>query len=92
MNVLRNDWAIENAKELTFKDDDFHCPTCKREFEAGDLDSKKVLMLEGFKNKINALADINTRGANLKSEKKLEIELKGIENRIITEILLLIVE
>jgi hypothetical protein len=49
-------------------------------------------MLEGFKNKINALADINTRGANLKSEKKLEIELKGIENRIITEILLLIVE
>jgi DNA repair exonuclease SbcCD ATPase subunit len=86
MNVLRNDWAIENAKELTFKDDDFHCPTCKREFEAGDLDSKKVLMLEGFKNKkSNALADINTRGANLKSEKEtLEIELKGIENRIIT--------
>jgi hypothetical protein len=41
-------------------------------------------MLEGFKNKkINALADINTRGANLKSEKKLrKIELKGIENRI----------
>jgi hypothetical protein len=26
---------------------------CKREFEAGDLDSKKVLMLEGFKNKKN---------------------------------------
>jgi hypothetical protein len=60
----------------------------KREFEAGDLDSKKVLMLEGFKNKkSNALADINTRGANLKSEKNLEIELKGIENRIILEIL-----
>jgi hypothetical protein len=46
-------------------------------------------MLEGFKNKkkSNALADINTRGANLKSEKNLEIELKGIENRIILEIL-----
>jgi hypothetical protein len=42
--------------------------TCKREFEAGDLDSKKVLMLEGFKNKKQCLADINTRGANLKSE------------------------
>jgi hypothetical protein len=56
MNVLRNDWAIENAKELTLKMTIFIVPICKREFEAGDLDSKKVLMLEGFKNKIQCLS------------------------------------
>jgi hypothetical protein len=47
------DWKCQR---INFKDDDFHCPTCKREFEAGDLDSKKVLMLEGFKNKIQCLS------------------------------------
>lgn len=83
---LRNEWGVENAKELTFNDDDFHCPTCKREFEAGDLDSKKTLMIEGFKNrKSNALTEINTRGGNLKNEKEsLETELQSIKSRIST--------
>ena len=83
---LRNEWGVENAKELTFNDDDFHCPTCKREFEAGDLDSKKTLMVEGFKNrKSNSLNEINTRGGNLKNEKEsLETELQTIKIRITT--------
>jgi hypothetical protein len=32
--------GVENAKELKFNDDDFHCPTCKRDFEA-DVEGKK---------------------------------------------------
>jgi hypothetical protein len=32
--------GVENAKELKFNDDDFHCPTCKRDF-AGDVEGKK---------------------------------------------------
>jgi hypothetical protein len=44
---------IENAKELTFKDDDLsHFVSVSFE----DLDSKKVLMLEGFKNKKSCLS------------------------------------
>jgi ubiquinone/menaquinone biosynthesis C-methylase UbiE len=34
------EWGVENAKELKFNDDDFHCPTCKRDFEAGDVEGK----------------------------------------------------
>ena len=84
MTALRSDWTGENARELTFNDNDFHCPTCKREFESGDVEGKKTKILTSFKTKkSNVLADINTRGANLKSEKEtLETELKGIEDRI----------
>lgn len=86
MNTLRTDWAAENAKELTFNDEDFHCPTCKREFEAGDIDGKKAEMLTNFRTKKqSALADINTRGGNLNTEKiALEAELKGLQERIDT--------
>jgi len=82
--TLRNNWAAENAKELNFNDEDFHCPTCKREFEAGDVEGKKAEMLANFKtNKVNALANINTSGANLNSEKTaLQAEAKGLEERI----------
>jgi len=84
--TLRTDWTAENAKELTFNDNDFHCPTCKREFEAGDIDGKKAEMLTNFKTKKNnALADINTKGANVGKEKTaLETELAGLIERIDT--------
>lgn len=83
---LRKEWETENAKELTFNDDDFHCPTCKREFEAGDVEGKKTEMLTGFKSeKAKALKAINTRGGNLKTEKEsLETELATIKGRIET--------
>ena len=84
MTALRSDWTGENARELTFNDNDFHCPTCKREFESGDVEGKKTEMLTSFKTKkAEALAGINVRGSNLSIEKtSLETELKGIEDRI----------
>ena len=84
--TLRTDWQVENAKELTFNDNDFHCPTCKRDFEAGDVEGKKAEMLTNFKTKKqNTLAEINSRGANLNNEKAaLETELKGLQERIKT--------
>lgn len=80
----RNDWGVENAKELTFNDDDFHCPTCKRDFEAGDVDSKKTEMLTNFKTgKSNKLAEIQKQGQALGLEKtNFEKELKTIQERI----------
>ena len=83
---LRNNWAIENAKELTFDDDDFHCPTCKREFESGDVEGKKTEMLATFRTKkAEVLADINTKGINLETEKtSLKTELETVKSRIET--------
>lgn len=84
MDDLRIKWQTENAKELTFNDNDFHCPTCKREFESGDVESKKAELLKTFSdNKQNSLVDINTQGSNLRIQKEnLEKELKTIQSRI----------
>ena len=78
---LRENWATENTKELTFNDNDFHCPTCKREFESGDLESKKTLLIENFKNDKNQkLAIINTKGLQLKGViERLTAEITAIE-------------
>ena len=83
---LRKEWANENAKELSFNDDDFHCPTCKREFESGDVEGKKTEMLNTFKKrKAEKLNEINIRGGNLKTEKEaVEKELETIQSRIET--------
>lgn len=80
----RECWGIENAKELTFNDNDFHCPTCKRDFEAGDVDSKKTEMLTNFKTeKANKLAEIQRQGKALGDEKAaIELEITTFNERI----------
>lgn len=85
---LRKEWANENSKELTFNDDDFHCPTCKREFESGDVEGKKTEMLTAFRTKkAEALTSINNRGVEISNEKKtLAAQLETINSRIETGI------
>ncbi|MES2796701.1 MAG: AAA family ATPase [Bacteroidota bacterium] len=80
----RNDWGVENAKELTFNDDDFHCPTCKRDVEAGDVENKKTEMLINFKTgKANNLERIQLQGKALSDEKEsFQKELKTLQERI----------
>lgn len=87
IETKRNDWAIENAKELTFNDNDFHCPTCKRAFESGDVETKKTEALANFKaNKTKALNEINASGKSLADEKaNKETEVKTLEERIQNE-------
>lgn len=61
---LREDWTNENAKTLTFNDEDFCCPTCKRAFEAGDAEAKKAELIANFKTKKQGiLTRINEVGA-----------------------------
>jgi hypothetical protein len=66
---LRAKWTTESANELIFKENEFHCPTCYRDFESGDIESKKAVLIANFKNsKALKLADINTQGLKLKGE------------------------
>jgi DNA repair exonuclease SbcCD ATPase subunit len=66
---LRAEWTEESSKELTFSNNDFHCPTCKREFESGNVEAKKTELLANFKNdKAFKLSAINTKGLKLKGE------------------------
>lgn len=48
IDTKRTDWNNENAKELKFDDSSFCCPTCKRDFEATDIKSKKSDMQSNF--------------------------------------------
>lgn len=84
MNGLRSQWETENAKQISFNDNDFHCPTCKREFEAGDVEAKKAEAITNFNTaKKEKLNQINVDGGNLKTQKEnLEIELKAINERL----------
>jgi exonuclease SbcC len=84
IEAKRTEWVSENAKTLTFNDDYFHCPTCKREFESCDVENKKSEALQNFKNNKQAkLNEINQEGGNLATQKEsLEKELEGIEKTI----------
>lgn len=66
---LRTKWAEENARMLVFDDKDFCCPTCKRAYEAGDVDAKKEEMERNFnQDKASKLEKINQQGASYKPE------------------------
>ena len=69
MARLREDWKNINSETLLFDESAFHCPACKREFESGDVDSKKAELTANFnKSKSNRLETINQKGGALKSE------------------------
>jgi exonuclease SbcC len=80
----RNDWTTENAKELSFDNNAFCCPTCKRDFEASDVEAKKTEMQTNFKtDKQTKLTAISTQGKSLSEEKtSLENELSALKVRI----------
>lgn len=69
MESKRVQWQSINSQTLTFNENDFHCPTCKREFESGDVETKKAEALANFNtNKSKSLNEINIQGVNLKTE------------------------
>lgn len=80
----RNEWATENAKELKFEDNAFCCPTCKRDFEALDIEAKKAEMEINFKNqKAKSVSEINSIGKSLSEEKEnLQKEVEILNGRI----------
>lgn len=80
----RNEWNALNAKTISFNDNDFHCPTCKREFEDGDVHSKKLELTETFnRSKQTRLSEISASGKNLATElTNTETEIKGISERL----------
>lgn len=84
MSNARTQWTEVNAKELVFNDSEFCCPTCKRDFEASDIESKKSEMKENFINDKQAqLKRISDNGKGYAAEKaNLEAELATLEERI----------
>ncbi|QES88825.1 ATP-binding protein [Rhizosphaericola mali] len=62
-----NAFELESKKQLTFDDANFCCPTCKRAYEANDIEAKKVELQNNFKIQKNRNLDtIEADGLSLK--------------------------
>lgn len=65
--LLREEWQSINGGTLIFNDAEFCCPTCKRAYEKGDIESKKENMLANFnQNKVEKLNEITRQGTTNK--------------------------
>jgi len=84
MDAKRNEWNAENAKTAIFDENEFCCPTCKRNFESEDVETKKTEMLSTFNaNKTLTLNTIMMQGQSLANETiALETELNTLKSRI----------
>lgn len=82
-NEIREQWTKVNAEEFQMDDEDCKCPTCKREFEADDIEAKKKELQENFnKNKQEKLNDLNTRGRRNKALiEKAQEEIETIHKK-----------
>ena len=81
MASLRYQFREVNKKALEINENEFICPTCKREFETEDVEIKKQEMLENYNhNKSKRLKGMQTRGIGYKKEvEKLTLEVSEIE-------------
>lgn len=82
--ALRNNWSEVNSQTLTFNENDFHCPACKREFEIGDTEAKKEQLLANFNlSKKSSLEAINQKGGSLTKElEQLKNNIVGYTKRV----------
>ncbi|MBU3226777.1 AAA family ATPase [Clostridium algidicarnis] len=94
MTRLRNQFGEVNKKVLEINENEFICPTCKREFETEDIEVKKQEMIENYnQNKSNALRNIQSEGVGYRKEveklslevSEIEEDLKSLELKIVAE-------
>lgn len=76
-------WESINAEQLVFDEKEFHCPACKRAYEATDVEAKKVELVHNFNgDKSRRLADVTGRGKTLADEiKVIEAKLGNIAHK-----------
>ncbi|KON09720.1 AAA family ATPase [Clostridium botulinum] len=81
---LRNKWFQVNSKKLQFNENEFICPTCKRPFEADDIENKKREMEENFnQDKAKKLSEIQTQGKGSKENiEKVKADIESIKSDI----------
>ncbi|MBA3673465.1 MAG: hypothetical protein H0W75_00660 [Chitinophagaceae bacterium] len=77
--ALRNKWVAVDKELLEFKENEFTCPACKRDYEATDIEAKKAQMLSNFnQDKSTRLNKITAEG------KKVTEDIAVIDAGILT--------
>lgn len=78
------EWRSINAQKLTFNDDDFICPTCKRPLDVEDIEAKQQELTEAFNaQKSKKLEDNVSKGkANTERMKEIEVEIAKVQSDV----------
>lgn len=78
------EWKSINASAITFNENDFVCPTCKRPLDIDDIEKKQQEMTENFNlAKSSRLAENNRKGQeNKKKMQEAEAEIINIDGEI----------
>lgn len=78
------EWKSINASTITFNENDFVCPTCKRPLDIDDIEKKQQEMTENFNlTKSSRLAENNRKGQeNKKKMQEAEVAIINIDGEI----------
>lgn len=78
------EWKSINASAITFNENDFVCPTCKRPLDIDDIEKKQQEMTENFNlAKSSRLAENNRKGQeNKKKMQEAEAAITSIDSEI----------
>lgn len=78
------EWKSINASAITFNENDFVCPTCKRPLDIDDIEKKQQEMTENFNlAKSSRLAENNRKGQeNKKKMQEAEAAIISIDSEI----------
>lgn len=81
---LIEEWKSINAQTISFNENDFICPTCKRQLDIDDIERKQQELTENFNaNKSTLLAANNEKGqANKRRMEDAALAIKHNEQEI----------
>lgn len=81
---LIKEWKKINAETISFNENDFICPTCKRQLDIDDIEKKQQEMTENFNaDKSARLTENNSKGqANKRKIEDAELAIKTTEQDI----------
>jgi len=84
IDQLRVDWTKVNESELTFDENEFICPACKRELDPSNIEEKKAELTANFhRDKLKRLESINAEGKAKKAEiQEKEKEIESFKEKI----------
>lgn len=84
LEAKRSELKTASEKQFVFDETQCVCPTCKREFESGDIEAKKAELKQNFNvAQSKEIEEIQNSGIKLKGEKDTALEeLKTVTERI----------
>lgn len=68
------EWKSINAERLTFNENDFVCPTCKRPFDVAEVEAKQAEMTANFNERKAARLAENVKNGQANTKKMQELQ------------------